>query len=150
MQFTKIDINNWTRKEYFDHYFGNTPCTYSMTVKLDISKLKKDGKKLYPTLLYGVTTIINRHEEFRTALDENGQVGVFSEMLPCYTVFHKETETFSSIWTEFTADYTEFLQNYQKDIDAFGERMGMSAKPNPPENTFPVSMIPWTSFEAVS
>ena len=45
MQFTKIDINNWTRKEYFDHYFGNTPCTYSMTVKLDISKLKKDGKK---------------------------------------------------------------------------------------------------------
>ena len=20
MQFTKIDINNWTRKEYFDHY----------------------------------------------------------------------------------------------------------------------------------
>lgn len=147
MQFTKININNWTRKEYFDHYFGNTPCTYSMTVKLDISKLKKDGKKLYPTLLYGVTTIINRHEEFRTALDENGQVGVFSEMLPCYTVFHKETETFSSIWTEFTADYTEFLQNYQKDIDAFGERMGMSAKPNPPENTFPVSMIPWTSFE---
>ena len=46
MQFTKIDINNWTRKEYFDHYFDNTPCTYSMTVKLDISKLKKDGKKL--------------------------------------------------------------------------------------------------------
>lgn len=44
MQFTKIDINNWTRKEYFDHYFDNTPCTYSMTVKLDISKLKKDGK----------------------------------------------------------------------------------------------------------
>ena len=90
-----------------------------MTVKLDISKLKKDGKKLYPTLLYGVTTILNRHEEFRTALDKNGQVGVFSEMLPCYTIFHKETETFSSIWTEFTADYTEFLQNYQKDIDAY-------------------------------
>ena len=104
-------------------------------------------KKLYPTLLYGVTTILNRHEEFRTALDKNGQVGVFSEMLPCYTIFHKETETFSSIWTEFTADYTEFLQNYQKDIDAYGERKGMFAKPNPPENTFPVSMIPWTSFE---
>lgn len=106
MQFTKIDINNWTRKEYFDHYFDNTPCTYSMTVKLDISKLKKDGKKLYPTLLYGVTTILNRHEEFRTALDKNGQVGVFSEMLPCYTIFHKETETFSSIWTEFTMSFS--------------------------------------------
>ena len=48
MQFTKIDINNWTRKEYFDHYFDNTPCTYSMTVKLDISKLKKGWKKVIP------------------------------------------------------------------------------------------------------
>ena len=152
MQFTKIDINNWTRKEYFDHYFDNTPCTYSMTVKLDISKLKKDGKKLYPTLLYGVTTILNRHEEFRTALDKNGQVGVFSEMLPwggnAYVLnnYFKAMGEFL-VSTEFTADYTEFLQNYQKDIDAYGERKGMFAKPNPPENTFPVSMIPWTSFE---
>ena len=114
MQFTKIDINNWTRKEYFDHYFDNTPCTYSMTVKLDISKLKKDGKKLYPTLLYGVTTILNRHEEFRTALDKNGQVGVFSEMLPCYTIFHKETETFSSIWTELQQTILRFYRTIKR------------------------------------
>lgn len=53
MQFTKIDINNWTRKEYFDHYFDNTPCTYSMTVKLDISKLKKDGKIISDSLIWG-------------------------------------------------------------------------------------------------
>lgn len=32
MQFTKIDINNWTRKEYFDHYFDNTPCTLHTAV----------------------------------------------------------------------------------------------------------------------
>lgn len=51
MQFTKININNWTRKEYFDHYFGNTPCTYSMTVKLDISKLKR-MEKSYTQLFY--------------------------------------------------------------------------------------------------
>ena len=54
MQFTKIDINNWTRKEYFDHYFDNTPCTYSMTVKLDISKLKKGWKKIISdSLIWG-------------------------------------------------------------------------------------------------
>ena len=32
-------------------------------------------------------------------------------------------------------------------MESYGEQEGMMAKPNPPANTFPVSMIPWLSFE---
>ena len=39
MQFTPIDIDRWERKEYFNHYHKEVPCTYSMTVKLDITNL---------------------------------------------------------------------------------------------------------------
>ena len=46
MNFKKVDIENWRRKEYFKHYLENLPCTYSMTVKLDITKLK-NSKKSY-------------------------------------------------------------------------------------------------------
>lgn len=145
MDFQLIEQEAWKRKEYFDHYFKHVPCTYSMTVKLDITGLK--DKKLYPTLLYGLATIVNRHEEFRTAMNENGQVGVFSEMMPCYTIFHKDTQTFSNLWTAYTADYTEFCARYREDMERYGNTEGMMAKPNPPENTFPVSMIPWTTFE---
>ena len=45
--FKKVDIENWRRKEYFKHYLENLPCTYSMTVKLDITKLKNSQKKSY-------------------------------------------------------------------------------------------------------
>ncbi len=38
MHLKKINTNNWDRKEYFVHYFSNIPCTYSMTIKLDITK----------------------------------------------------------------------------------------------------------------
>lgn len=145
MDFQLIEQEAWKRKEYFDHYFKHVPCTYSMTVKLDITGLK--DKKLYPTLLYGLATIVNRHEEFRTAMNENGQVGVFSEMMPCYTIFHKDTQTFSNLWTAYTADYTEFCARYREDMERYSNTEGMMAKPNPPENTFPVSMIPWTTFE---
>ena len=147
MDFQLIEQEAWKRKEYFDHYFKHVPCTYSMTVKLDITALKAAHKKLYPTLLYGLATIVNRHEEFRTAMNENGQVGVFSEMMPCYTIFHKDTQTFSNLWTAYTTDYTEFCARYQEDMERYGNTEGMMAKPNPPENTFPVSMIPWTTFE---
>lgn len=57
MEFKFIDKDNWKRKEYFDHYFFNVPCTYSMTVKMDITKIIKKKQKLYPTMLYYITII---------------------------------------------------------------------------------------------
>ena len=44
MGFEKIDRSSWKRNEYFEHYFTNVPCTYSMTVKLDITQIKKKLK----------------------------------------------------------------------------------------------------------
>lgn len=147
MNFNIINKEEWHRKEYFDHYFNEIPCTYSMTVKLDITKIKNSDRKLYPTMLYFITKVVNRHSEFRTAIDINGNLGVFDEMLPCYTVFNKESETFSNIWTQYCDSYDEFCKLYEKDIEMFGSVKKMIAKPDIPENNFPVSMIPWTTFD---
>ncbi len=147
MNFKLIDKEKWQRKEYFEHYFSTVPCTYSMTVKLDITKIKKSNQKLYPRMLYLLSRVVNNHSEFRTSLNNNGQIGIFEELSPCYTVFHKDTETFSNIWTEYDDDYETFYKEYQKDIEEFGSVNQMEAKPNTPNNTFPVSMIPWETFE---
>lgn len=147
MGFTIIDQKNWDRKEYFDHYFSQIPCTYSMTVKLDITRVQEVGQRLYPTMLYCLTAIVNRHEEFRMALNKAGEPGFYQDMLPCYTVFHKESETFSNLWTEYHSDYRVFLAAYEADLVSYGNREGMTGKPDVPENSFPVSMLPWTTFE---
>lgn len=147
MKFERIDKENWPRKEYFDHYFSSVPCTYSMTVKLDITPIIKNHKKLYPTMLYYLTTIVNRHVEFRMAFNEKKELGFYKDMVPCYTVFHKDTETFSNLWTDYTPDYQSFCRAYKKDIELYGHQKGFDAKPNTPNNSFSVSMIPWTSFD---
>ena len=147
MIFEKIDINSWKRKEYFEHYFTNVPCTYSMTVKVDITPIKNKLMKLYPAMLYYISTVVNHHPEFRTAINDSGELGVYSEMLPCYTVFHKDTETFSNIWTKYSPDFNTFSVAYENDMRKYGNKQGMIGKPNAPENTFPVSMIPWSTFE---
>ena len=147
MLFEKIDRDTWARKEYFEHYFSNVPCTYSMTVKLDITKIRERQIKLYPAMLYYLTTIVNRHSEFRTSFNENDELGIYSEMIPCYTVFHKHTETFSNLWTVYTSNIEEFLAEYENDILQYGNQKGMMAKPNVPSNNFSVSMIPWATFE---
>lgn len=147
MEFKFIDKDNWKRKEYFDHYFFNVPCTYSMTVKMDITKIIKKKQKLYPTMLYYITTVVNKYEEFKMAIDEKGRLGMFDTMLPSYTIFHQDTKTFSNLWTEYYCKYEDFCKAYEDDMLKYANQSGLFVKANVPKNNFPVSMIPWTSFE---
>lgn len=147
MTFTPIDREHWPRKAYFDHYFSQVPCTYSAVFKLDITRLRQQGQKLYPTMLYHIAAEVNCREEFRTARNGAGQVGVYDQMHPCFTIFHPESETFSNLWIEYTPDYEAFCQAYRRDMAQYGGNLGIEAKPGTPENTFPVSMLPWASFE---
>ncbi len=50
-----------------------------MTVKLDITKIKNSNQKLYPTILYFITKVVNKHNEFRTSFNMNGQLGVLKK-----------------------------------------------------------------------
>lgn len=147
MHFQKIKLDTWARKEYFEHYFSIVPCMFSMTVKLDITHIVKSKAKLYPAMLYSIVQIINRHEEFRTALDTAGNLGVYDTLIPCYTVFHKKSETFSTIWTEAGGSYTSFYQAYHKDLDIYGNQEQFEGKPHTPKNVCNISMIPWESFD---
>lgn len=145
--FTPIDLEHWPRREYFEHYTAHVPCTYAITVQVDVTPIAAHGVRLYPAMLYALTTIVNRHEEFRTAQREDGQLGVYTSMHPCYTVFHKDTETFSSIWTEYHPSFPDFLATYEADLATYGNCQGLMGKPDVPENNFPVSMLPWRTFQ---
>ena len=145
--FNIMDKESWERNEYFEHYFSSVPCTYSMTVRLDITQIKEKKFKLYPAMLYYLSTVVNRHSEFRTAFNEKGELGVYSEMMPCYTAFNKDTETFTNLWTEYSSDFGVFCKAYENDIQKYGKQKVMTGKPNVPSNCFTVSMIPWAAFE---
>lgn len=82
MHFSLIDRTAWDREEYFQHYFSTVPCTYSMTVTLDITGIRAAGRKLYPALLYALTKLVNRHDEFRTAFNRSGELGIYGDMIP--------------------------------------------------------------------
>lgn len=41
----------------------------------------------------------------------------------------------------------EFSRAYENDMQKYGNKHDMIAKPNAPENVFTVSMIPWSTFE---
>ena len=145
MGFRLIDLNTWRRKEYYLHYMNQVVCTYSMTVDIDITPIS--GMRLYPAMLWLLTDTVNQFEEFRTHQSAEG-VGIFDYMCPSYTIFNKETEQFSVIWTEFDSDYSVFLQRYEADCRAYAACESMFPKKYKPDHAFDVSMLPWQTFSA--
>ena len=147
MTFTPIDREHWARREYFDHYFSQVPCTYSAVFQLDITRIRRQGQKLYPTMLYHIAGEVNRWEEFRTALNGAGQLGIYDRLHPCYTVFHPESETFSNLWCPYDPDASVFFRSYEDTLSRWGSAEGFAPQKDTPPNTFPVSMLPWASFQ---
>ncbi len=143
MSFHLIDFQTWERKEFYEHFINEVVCTYSTTVNLDITSLKR--MRLYPTIIWLLTKAVKQMPEFRTALTDKG-VGIYDEMHPAYTIFNKENENFSAIWTEFHADYNEFLSAYETDVAKFSSSTHYAPKPDRPSNTFDISMVPWFTF----
>ncbi|WP_440109615.1 type A chloramphenicol O-acetyltransferase [Paenibacillus sp. QZ-Y1] len=150
MIFNRIDLENWSRKPYFEHYINHVRCTYSMTANIDITRLlaelKNKGIKLYPALIHMITTVVNRHRECRISLDSEGRLGYWDSMSPSFTIFHDDDKTFASIWTLYSEDFNVFYSRYLDDLDKYGDVKQFVAKPKEPPNTFPISSIPWVSF----
>ncbi|WP_409969673.1 CatA-like O-acetyltransferase [Bengtsoniella intestinalis] len=145
MSFELIDFENWERKEFYHHFSTQVVCYYSLTVNIDVTPLKDE--RLYPAMLFLLTNAVNETKEFRTSLSVDG-VGYFTEMHPSYTIFNKQNKNFSVIWTEYNTNYNSFLQSYLHDVSCYKDSVVLAPKEGKPENTFDVSMLPWTTFSA--
>ncbi len=150
MNFEVINLEKYERKEHFLHYMNNVPCFYSMTTNIDITSIMKyvDKReyKLYPIIIYAITSIVNKHKEFRMDLNKQEQLGYYSNVEPSYTIFHKDNNTFSSIWTKYNTDFKEFYKNYEKDILEYENKQGFITKKYENSNLINISAIPWTTF----
>ena len=147
MEIRLIDLENWERREYYEHFIKNVVCSYSVTVNIDITNLK--GHSLYPAMIWLLTKTVNDMPEFRTCLTEEGP-GIYDSMHPMYTVFNKEKKSFSGIWSYFSEDYREFLENYQADVQKYSTSTRYAPKEGTPANSFNISMVPWLEFTAMN
>ena len=77
MAFNLIDLENWERREFYEHFISRVVCTYSAVVNLDITNLK--GQKLYPAMIWLLTKTVNDMPEFRTSLTPEG-LGIYDDM----------------------------------------------------------------------
>ncbi|WP_413511750.1 type A chloramphenicol O-acetyltransferase [Myroides odoratus] len=149
MNYQKFDIETWNRKEHFYHFKDQLRCGFSLTTKIDISKvipfIKEHEYKFYPTIIYLISKAVNKHSEFKFAMKE-GELIQWDTVNPAYTVMHPDTETFSELCTIYTEDFPVFLQEYNRVHESYKDDYSLSPQQGI-ENIFNISMIPWVSFD---
>lgn len=152
--FHLVDFEKWERKEHFKYYTQQIKCGYSITANLDVTLFKdlleNNNLKFYPSFIYCVTYNINSMKEFRMRWGDNNQLIIYDTVHPSYTIFHKDDQTFSDIWSEYTSDFYKFYNNYKCDIEKYSNTKGIKIKPNQPKNFYCISCVPWLSFTGYS
>lgn len=152
VQFTPLDLHTWERGSVFYYFSQMAPTGYSMTVNLDITKmkaaLKAVNRKFFPAYVWMVTETVNMQKEFRIA-QEDGQIGYYDFLTPLYAHFHEDDKTFSLMWTQYEDDFGTFYDSYIDNQKRYGDRHGILSQADrvPPPNAYTVSCIPWISFE---
>lgn len=149
LEYTPVDLSSWARKEHFEVFQSFAQSTFNQTVQLDITALlkhiKKVGWKFYPTIIFLLSKILNSHTEFRMAI-KNNELVIWNDIHPSYTIFHNETETFSSLWSHYDGNIHHFQDVYSEDVARYGNNLSYWPKEESRENVFFVSAIPWVTF----
>lgn len=155
MVFKPIDLQSWPRGQLFYYFSKMAPTGYSMTVHVDVTKLRRivreAGIKFFPAYLWLVTKNLNQQVEFKIA-EKDGVLGFYDTLTPLYASFHADDHTFSFMWTEYKDSFSDFYQDYMGNQERFGKTKGVLCQPQtpPPPNAYTVSCIPWVSFEHFS
>lgn len=152
--FHKIDMETWSRREHYQYYQEKVKTCYQVNVDLDVTKIlkrcKKKELKFYPVMIYAIMQGINQNQEFRMALDADGNLGYYDICHPSYTIFHEDDKTFSDIWTAYDEDFKRFYPSAVSDMKHCKKVKGIKAKEGKPAAFTPISCAPWLHYTSIS
>ncbi|MBV1958908.1 type A chloramphenicol O-acetyltransferase [Streptomyces albidoflavus] len=147
---TPIDLDTWPRRQHFDHYRRRVPCTYAMTVEVDVTAfaaaLRRSPRKSYLAQVWALATVVNRHDAFRMCLTASGDPAVWPVVHPAFTVFNPERETFACVWAPYDPDFGTFHDAAAPLLAEHSRATDFFPQGDPPPNAFDVSSLPWASF----
>ncbi|WP_440708724.1 CatA-like O-acetyltransferase [Herbiconiux sp. YIM B11900] len=149
-----IDLDAWPRREHFDHYFTEVECTYAITVDIDVTEtvaaLRRSAWKTYVAQIWAISSLVNRHEEFRLTLVDERKPAIWDVVHPAFTVCNPDRETFASVWSPFHADFPTFHEQAAEVAARNRQATSFQPQPDMPANVFDISSIPWASFTGFS
>ena len=153
MNYKKIDMNTWERKDKYQYFTTEEKCEISLTCDIDVTELvgfcKQNNIKFYPAMICTVSRVVNCEEHFKMGFNENGELVVFDSVNPCYTDFIPELEDFNTMTVPYSSDMKAF---YRSILDELQRNKGIPC-PSPENgvpNMFYISSLPWINYSSIN
>lgn len=144
-----VDLISWPRSQHFDFYLNTTPCTYSLTVQIDVTRFVETihltAWSSYVAQGWVLATVVNRHDEFRMTLMESRRPGIWPTVHPAFTVLNPAQGTFSVVAVPYNPDLAVFHEQAAALMATARDATDMFPQ-QVPQNVFDISSVPWLNF----
>ena len=152
MEYRKVEeIQSWPRRETFDHFYKQIPNVITITADVDVASMRDvcrgAGLRFFPSFLYLLCRVVNRHDEFKMGHNAEGEAVIWEQVSPSYTVFQEKDASFYSLNTAYHPDFSIFYQMVVSDMER-GQSSHPSHLDQTAPNTFYVSCIPWLQYRS--
>ena len=147
----EIELVNWKRLRTYEFFKNFSNSTYSMNVRMDVSKLvmhaKENNESFFIDLIYIVLKSLNSIDEMRMRLVNDKPV-IFDDINPAFTVMTK-TGTFENVRHKNYSNFKEFYKVCSEIIDTSKEQLEIKKDDYNPEkcyNEYYITCVPWVDF----
>ena len=148
---TKINLENWNRKEHFQFFSQFDEPFHSVTVNVDCTKTynesKENGTSFFLNYLHKSLVAANRVKAFRLRIVD-GEVYEYDHINASPTIGRTDG-TFGFSYMDFHPDFANFLPHALEITEKIKKGTGLGPAAAV-ENVIHYSSLPWLKFTALS
>ena len=147
-----LDLENWNRKEHFEHFSKMEEPFFGVTVEIDCTKAYQTAKNLKTSFfifyLHKTLVAVNSIENFKYRISE-GKIYI-NDCIDVSATIGREDGTFGFSFIEYNADFKIFESNALTEIERIQKTSGLFTRSFDDDNLIHFSAIPWLNFTSLS
>lgn len=141
---TLLDLENWNRKEHFEHFCRMEEPFFGVTVEIDCTKAYQTAKELNASFfifyLHKTLVAVNSIENFKYRISE-GKIYI-NDRIDASATIGREDGTFGFSLIEYNSDFEIFKQNALTEIERIQNTSGLFTRSFDDDNLIHFSAIP--------
>lgn len=147
---TKIDLENWYRKDHFNFFNSFEEPLFGATVNVGVTTAyqtaKQKGSSFFLYYLHCILEAANTIEAFKYRV-EDGEIYLY-DTINCSTTVAKPDTTFGFSYIDYKPDFNEFVADAQQELERVKSTPGLELRMV--YNVLHVSAIPWVNFTGLT
>lgn len=149
---TLLDLENWNRKEHFEHFSKMEEPFFGATVEIDCTKAYQTAKTLKTSFfifyLHKTLVAVNSIENFKYRISEDKIY--INDRVDASATIGREDGTFGFSLMEYEPDFKIFEKNAAIEIERIQNTTGLFTRSFDDDNVIHFSAIPWLNFTSLS